>query len=331
MEHSTSARPIGAGGPLAGRIGLGCMGMSGEFYGPADDAQSVRVIRAALDAGVTLFDTADMYGSGSNEELVGTALRGRRDEAILATKFGIRRTNGRRWHDSSPAYARAACEASLRRLGVETIDLYYVHRVDGTTPIEDTVGELSRLVDEGKIRHIGLSEVSAAQVHRAGAVHPIAAVQSEFSLWTRNVVDDGVLSACRESGAAMVAYSPLGRGFLTGTVRALNELAASDFRQGNPRFAQGGLEANLPLLSTLEEMAAARGVRPGQIALAWVLAQGDDVFAIPGTRRLGYLEENVGACRIVLSADELARLDDAFRDEHVVGDRYLAPIMPVTR
>lgn len=333
MTHAapTPARPIGATGPLAGRIGLGCMGMSGEFYGPADDAQSVRVIQAALDAGVTLLDTADMYGSGTNEELVGKALRGRRDEAVLATKFGIRRADGKRWNDSSPAYARAACEASLRRLGVDTIDLYYVHRMDSTTPVEETVGELARLVDEGKIRSIGLSEVSAAQVRRAHAVHPIAAVQSEFSLWTRNVVDDGVLGACRDLGIALVAYSPLGRGFLTGTVRSLTELAEGDFRRGNPRFAEGGLEANLPLLATLRDIAAARGARPGQIALAWVLAQGQDVFAIPGTRRLTYLEENVAAGRIELSADELSRLDHAFREEAVVGDRYPAAIMPVTR
>ncbi|TGB08509.1 aldo/keto reductase [Streptomyces sp. MZ04] len=323
--------PVGADGPLVGRIGLGCMGMSGEFYGPADDAQSVRVIHAALDAGATLLDTADMYGSGSNEDLVGKALRGRRDQAVLATKFGIRRADGRRWNDSSPAYARAACEASLRRLGVDTIDLYYVHRMDATTPVEDTVGELARLVDEGKIRHIGLSEVSAAQVRRAHAVHPIAAVQSEFSLWTRNVVEDGVLAACRELGTALVAYSPLGRGFLTGTVESLAHLAEGDFRRGNPRFAEGGLEANLPLLSTVRDIAAAHGARPAQIALAWVLAQGDDIFPIPGTRRLTYLEENIGAAQLELSPDERSRLDRAFREEAVVGDRYPAAIMPVTR
>ncbi|MET7570703.1 aldo/keto reductase [Streptomyces sp. NPDC005492] len=325
------ARRLGADGPAVGPIGLGCMGMSGEFYGPADDAQSVRVIHSALDSGVTLLDTADMYGSGRNEELVGRALRGRRDEAVIATKFGIRRADGRRWNDSSPAYARAACEASLRRLGVEAIDLYYVHRLDTVTPVEETVGELARLVQEGKVRHIGLSEVSALNLRRAHAVHPIAAVQSEFSLWTRNVVDDGVLAACRELGIALVAYSPLGRGFLTGTVRSTDTLHETDFRLGNPRFAEGGLEANLALLPTLEKAAAAHGVTAGQVALAWVLAQGEDIVPIPGTRRLPYLEQNIAAARLELTAEDLAALDRVFAPDAVTGERYPAPIMPVTR
>ncbi|WP_255955366.1 aldo/keto reductase [Streptomyces odontomachi] len=324
-------RRLGSGGPLVGPIGLGCMGMSGEFYGAADDARSIEVIHAALDAGVTHLDTADMYGSGSNEELVGRALRGRRDAAVLATKFGIRRAEGRRWNDSSPAYARRACEASLRRLGVETIDLYYVHRLDAATPVEDTVGALAGLVQEGKVRHIGLSETSAENVRRAHAVHPIAAVQSEFSLWTRNVIDDGVLAACRDLGISLVAYSPLGRGFLTGTVRSVSALDSTDFRRRNPRFADGGLEANLPLLATLEKIAADHGVPAGQVALAWVLAQGEDIVPVPGTRRLSYLHQNVAAAGLELAGDELSLLEHAFRAEAVTGERYPAAIMPVTR
>ncbi|WP_018544629.1 aldo/keto reductase [Streptomyces sp. LaPpAH-108] len=324
-------RRLGADGPVVGLMGLGCMGMSGDFYGPADDAQSVRVIHAALDAGVTLLDTADMYGSGRNEELVGRALRGRRNDAFIATKFGIRRADGRRWNDSSPVYARAACEASLRRLGVETIDLYYVHRLDAVTPVEETVGELAQLVREGKVRHIGLSEVSAQQLRRAQAVHPIAAVQSEFSLWTRNVVDDGVLAACRALGIALVAYSPLGRGFLTGTVRSTATLDEGDFRLANPRFAKGELEANLTLLPVLEEVADDHGVSAAQVALAWVLAQGDDIVPIPGTRRPTYLEQNLAAARVELTADDLAALDQAFTPDAVSGERYPASIMPVTR
>ncbi|MFD5075733.1 aldo/keto reductase [Streptomyces sp. NPDC058371] len=324
-------RRIGAEGPLVGAIGLGCMGMSGGYYGPADDTRSIEVIQAALDAGTTLIDTADMYGVGHNEELVGKAVRGRRDEVTLATKFGIRLADGKRWNDSGPAYARQAVEASLRRLGVDTIDLYYVHRLDGTTPIEDTVGALAEFVAEGKIRHIGLSEVSAANLRRAHAVHPIAAVQSEFSLWTRNVIGDGVLGAARELGVGLVAYSPLGRGFLTGAVRTLDTLPADDFRRGNPRFADGGLEGNLPLLDQVGEIADAHGATPGQVALAWVLAQGEDIVPIPGTKRLTYLAQNTAAAAVELKADELAALDEAFRAEHVVGERYPAAIMPATK
>ncbi|MEV6113655.1 aldo/keto reductase [Streptomyces sp. NPDC052109] len=324
-------RRIGAGGPLVGAIGLGCMGMSGEYYGPADDERSIRVINAALDAGATLIDTADMYGRGHNEELVGRAVRGRRDEVVLATKFGIRLADGKRWNDNTPAYARQAVEASLRRLGVDTIDLYYVHRFDGETPVEDTIGTLAEFVREGKVRHIGLSEVSAAHLRRAHAVHPIAAVQSEFSLWTRNIVDDGVLGACRELGIALVPYSPLGRGFLTGTLRSVDSLPEGDFRRGNPRFADGSLEANLPLLDTVSAVAEAHGATPGQIALAWVLAQGDDIVPIPGTKRMEYLAQNLGAAAVELKQDELDALDRAFRAENVVGERYPAAIMPVTR
>ncbi|WP_354641720.1 aldo/keto reductase [Kitasatospora camelliae] len=324
-------RRIGATGPLVGAIGLGCMGMSGDYYGAAEDECSTKVINAALDAGVTLIDTADMYGGGHNEDLVGRVLRTRRDDAVLATKFGIRRADGRRWNDSTPEYARQACEASLHRLGVDVIDLYYVHRLDGQTPIEETVGALADLVAEGKVRHIGLSEVSAANLRRAHAVHPIAAVQSEFSLWTRNVIDDGVLGTARELGISLVPYSPLGRGFLTGTVRSVDALPEGDFRRANPRFADGGLEANLPLLDHLHAIAAAHDATPGQIAIAWVLAQGEDIVPIPGTKRTDYLAQNIGASHVKLADDELALLDEAFSPDKVVGERYPAAIMPVTR
>ncbi|MFD6530627.1 aldo/keto reductase [Streptomyces sp. NPDC060184] len=324
-------RRLGAHGPLSPSIGLGCMGMSGEYYGPKDDAASERLIGHALDLGVTLLDTADMYGLGHNEELVGKAIRGRRDEVLLATKFGIRKADGRRWNDSSPAYARAACEASLRRLGVDVIDLYYVHRLDDVTPVEETVAALGDLVAEGKIRYVGVSEVSAANLRKAHAVHPIAAVQSEFSLWTRDVVEGGVLAAARELEISLVAYSPLGRGFLTGTVRDLAGLTADDFRLGNPRFADGALEANLPLLDRLATIARDHGATPGQIALAWVLAQGEDIVAIPGTRRVSYLEENTEAAAVRLTPEEVALLDSAFGAAHITGERYPAAIMPSTR
>lgn len=316
-------------GDPVGAIGLGCMGMS-EFYGETDDAQSTKVIHAALDAGVTLLDTADMYGEGHNEELVGRALRTHRDRAFLATKFAIRRDGDRRWNDTSPEYARSACDASLRRLGVDTIDLYYVHRLDGHTPIEDTVGALAELVAAGKIRHIGLSEVGADTLRRAHAVHPITAVQSEFSLWTRNVVTDGVLAAARESGTALVAYSPLGRGFLTGALRELGQLRAQDFRLTNPRFADGNLRANLALLDAVNAVATRHAATLAQVALAWVLAQGQDVIPIPGTKRLSYLRQNIAAARVELTADELAALDLAFSPDKVHGLRYSAATLPDT-
>ncbi|HEY3501558.1 MAG TPA: aldo/keto reductase [Actinocatenispora sp.] len=309
-------------------VGLGCMGMS-EFYGPADEDASVALIHEALDEGVRLLDTADMYGQGHNERLVGRALAGRRDDAVLATKFAIRRDeDGNRRLDSTPEYAKRAVDASLGRLGVDTIDLYYMHRWDGTTPIEETVGGLAELVAAGKIRQIGLSEVSAEVLRRAYAVHPIAAVQSELSLWTRDVVDNGVLATAAELGTTVVAYSPLGRGFLTGSIAKLDDLAPDDFRRSNPRFADGNLERNLTLLAEVRRVAETHDVTPARVALAWVLAQGDNVVTIPGTKRSKYLRENVAAADLVLSAGELATLSAAFAPEQVVGERYVRAGMP---
>lgn len=320
-------RTLGAHGPRVPAIGLGCMGMS-EFYGPADDAASEALIGEALDNGVTLLDTSDMYGRGHNERLVGRAIAGRRDEVVLATKFAIRRDGDRRWIDSSPGYAKQAVDASLSRLGVDTIDLYYMHRMDDHTPIEDTVGGLAELVAAGKIRHIGLSEVSAATLRRAAAVHPIAAVQNELSLWSRDVLGaGGVLATAAELGTALVAYSPLGRGFLTGTVTDLDSLAADDFRRTNPRFADGGLDANRPLLAAVHEVAAAHRATPAQVALAWVLAQGDNVLTIPGTKRSKYLHDNLGAADLTLTPAELSTLDTTFTGQ-VTGERYPAASMP---
>lgn len=321
-------RPLSA--DAVGAMGLGCMGMS-EFYGPLDDVRSTAVIHAALDAGVRLLDTADMYGEGHNEELIGRALRARRDQAFVATKFGVRRDGANRWTDASPAYARAACDASLRRLGIETIDLYYLHRLDPAVPVEDTVGALAELVQAGKVRRIGLSEVSAKTLHRAAAVHPIAAVQSEFSLWTRDVVTDGVLAAARELGTALVAYAPLGRGFLTGTVRSLERLAADDFRRDCPRFAATNLNVNARLLDVLRSVADQQTATLGQTALAWVLAQGSDVIPIPGTKRMTYLQENLGAATLTLLPAQLATLEAAFSPDRVAGDRYPAASLPDTR
>lgn len=323
IEHRPLSESVGP-------VGLGCMGMS-EFYGPLDDLGSTAVLHAALDAGVTMLDTADMYGDGHNEELVGRVLHSRREQAFVATKFGIRRHGGRRWTDASPEYAFAACEASLRRLGVEVLDLYYLHRTDPRVPIEDTVGALAELVHAGKVRHIGLSEVNAETLRRAAAVHPITAVQSEFSLWTRDVVADGVLAAARELGTALVAYSPLGRGFLTGTVRSLVRLGQDDIRRQNPRFAPDNLTVNARMLDALEHVADHQGATLGQVALAWVLAQGSDVIPIPGTKRVAYLEENLRATDVSLTNVQLATLDAAFGPEHVRGARYPAGSLPDTR
>lgn len=326
-RHSLERRLLG---DRVGALGLGCMGMS-EFYGRADDTQSIRVIHSALDCGVSVLDTADMYGDGHNEELVGRALRARRKEAFVATKFGIRRDGERRWNDASPSYARSACDASLRRLGVDTIDLYYLHRLDEHTPIEDTIGAMADLVQAGKVRYIGLSEVSAQILRRAHAVHPITALQSEFSLWTHDVVTDGVLAAARELGASLVAYSPLGRGMLTGEIAALDDLAGDDVRRIMPRFADGNLDTNVVLLDSLREVAEQHDASPGQIALAWVLAQGEDVIPIPGTKRLDYLAQNIDAAAISLSAEQLVALDAAFRPDNVQGARYPAATLPDTR
>ncbi len=327
VQHSLGRRLLG---DRVGALGLGCMGMS-EFYGRTDDTQSLRVIHSALDGGVNVLDTADMYGDGHNEELIGHALRTHREQAFVATKFGIRRDGKRRWNDASANYTRKACDASLHRLGVETIDLYYLHRLDKHTPIEDTIGAMAELVQAGKVRYIGLSEVSAQILRRAHAVHPITALQSEFSLWTRDMITDGVLTAARDLGTTLVAYSPLGRGMLTGQIAALDDLAADDIRRIMPRFVDSNLDSNLSLLDSLRTVADQHDVTPGQIALAWVLAQGEDVIPIPGTKRLDYLAQNIAAATISLSAQERNTLDDAFGPDNVHGARYPAATLPDTR
>ncbi|RMX07969.1 aldo/keto reductase [Corticibacter populi] len=318
-------RRLGTQGPMVSALGLGCMGMS-EFYGPSDDAQSLRTLARALELDVTLFDTADTYGLGHNEQLLGRFIAEggpvRRQRMVLATKFGIVREAGRyeRRIDNSPAYIQAACEASLRRLGVEQIDLYYCHRRDPAVPIEDVVGAMARLVAEGKVAAIGLSEVSQQTLRRAHAVHPIAAVQSEYSLWSREP-EQGMLAACAEQGTAFVAYSPLGRAFLTATVAA-DQLAENDFRRHNPRFIGEAEAHNRRLVAALGEFAKARGWSNAQIALAWLLNKHPHVIPIPGTRRIAYLESNVAAADITLTAGEIAELDHLFDAAAIAGERY---------
>ncbi|HVI52368.1 MAG TPA: aldo/keto reductase [Candidatus Sulfotelmatobacter sp.] len=312
-------------GPLTvSALGLGCMGMS-EFYGAHDDGESLRTLERAGELGVTLLDTADMYGIGHNEELLSRFLKGRRDRFVLATKFGIVRDSANyaaRSIDNSPAYIRKACEASLRRLGVEVIDLYYAHRRDKTRPIEETVGTMAELVKEGKVRALGLSEVSAGTLARAQAVHPIAALQSEWSLWSRDPETNGVLDACRKGGTAFVAYSPLGRGFLTGRLDGTEGLAENDFRRLSPRFREENLARNLALVDKVKAQAGAKGCTPGQLVLAWLLAQGSDVVPIPGTRRIPHLEENLKALDVTLSQGEIKALSDAVPPGAAAGDRY---------
>ena len=313
-------RTLGQGLEVSGQ-GLGCMGMS-AFYGTTDEAESTATIHRALELGITFLDTADMYGMGRNEELVGRAITGRRDEIELATKFGIVvRQDGSRGIDGRPEYVHRAFEASRRRLGVEHVDLYYQHRVDRTVPIEETVGAMAELVTAGKVRHLGLSEASPQTIRRAHAVHPITALQTEYSLWTRDP-EDGVLDTCRELGIGFVAYSPLGRGFLAGRFRSTDDFDEGDFRSSLPRLQGENLDRNLALVRHVEEMAAQKGVTPAQLALAWVLSRGDDVVPIPGTKRRSYLEQNAAASEIELSADELARLDDAFPRGATAGERY---------
>ncbi|HWB01986.1 MAG TPA: aldo/keto reductase [Verrucomicrobiales bacterium] len=314
-------------------VGLGCMGMS-EFYGSRDDAESIATIHAALDAGVTLLDTADAYGPHTNEELIGKTIRGRRDEVVIATKFGYLRTPqepAKKGFSGRPEYVKAACEASLRRLGIETIDLYYQHRVDPNTPIEETVGAMAALVREGKVRYLGLSEAAPETIRRASSVHPIAALQTEYSLWTRDVESDGVLATCRELGIGFVAYSPLGRGMLTGRIASPDDLESGDARLNNPRFQGDNFQGNLALVEAVKRLAAAKGCTPAQLALAWVLAQGNDIVPIPGTKRRDRLAENIEAASIVLTPDELAALDAAFPPHAAHGTRYPAAALATVR
>ena len=303
-------------------LGLGCMGMS-DFYVGGSEAESVATIHRALDLGVTLLDTADMYGLGRNEDLLGRALRGRRDQVVLATKFGNVRGPGGEFLgvNGRPEYVRQCCEASLRRLGVDTIDLYYQHRVDPAIPIEETIGAMADLVRQGKIRHLGMSEAAPATLRRAAAIHPIAALQTEYSLWSRDP-EDRILPTCRELGIGFVAYSPLGRGFLTGRFRRPEDLPADDWRRHHPRFSGANFERNLQLVRTVEQLARAKGCTPAQLALAWVLAQGTDIVPIPGTKHVALLEENLAALAVALDADELGRLDRAFPTGAASGDRY---------
>ena len=320
-------RRLGKLGPRVGALGLGCMGMS-EFYGAGDDNESIATVHRAIELGVTLLDTADMYGPHKNEELVGKAIRGKRDHVVIATKFGIVRTADptQRSINGRPEYVKAACEGSLKRLGVEVIDLYYQHRVDPSTPIEDTVGAMADLVKAGKVRFLGLSEASSDTLRRAHAVHPIAALQTEYSLWTRDPEDD-VLATCRAMGTAFVAYSPLGRGFLTGEIKRFDDLAADDYRRHSPRFLGENFNKNLELVHKVQALAALRNVTASQLALAWVLAQGDDIIPIPGTKRRTRLEENVAAEAITLSAEDLSALNAIAPKGVAAGTRYPAAAM----
>jgi aryl-alcohol dehydrogenase-like predicted oxidoreductase len=314
---------LGRSGLKVSALGLGCMGMS-EFYAGFDDAESFATIHRALELGVTFLDTADVYGPHKNEELVGRAIQGRRDEVVLATKFGIVRDPENpqiRGVNGKPDYVKQACEASLRRLNVDHIDLYYQHRVDPNTPIEETVGAMAELVTEGKVRYLGLSEAGVKTLHRAIKVHPIAALQTEYSLWTRDPESE-ILPTCRELGIGFVAYSPLGRGFLTGQFRTFEDLPSDDYRRFSPRFQGENFQKNLDLVKRVEDMARAKNCQPSQLALAWVLAQGGDIVPIPGTKRRKYLEENVGALEIELNADDLRLLDEVFPFGAASGQRY---------
>ncbi|MGY1623398.1 aldo/keto reductase [Geodermatophilus sp. SYSU D00965] len=313
-------RTLGRDGLVVSSLGLGCMGMS-QSYGAADRDESIATVHRALDLGVTFLDTSDVYGDGHNEELVGEAIAGRRDEVQLATKFSLSRRDGGMAIDGRPENVRACAEASLRRLRVDVIDLYYQHRVDPRVPIEDTVGAMAELVQQGKVRHLGLSEASAASIRRAVAVHPIAALQSEWSLWTRDLEGE-VLGVAREHGIGIVPFSPLGRGFLTGAIKSPEDFAADDFRRGHPRFTGDAFAANLRLVDAVRALAEAKGCTAGQLALAWVLAQGEDVVPIPGTKRRAYLEENAGAAAVELSDDELARLSAIAPPGVAEGSRY---------
>lgn len=319
-------KPLGSQGLVTSRLGLGCMGMS-EFYGEGDDAESLRVLDRAVELGILFWDTADMYGPYTNETLVGKALKKHRNNITIATKFGITREPNSlsRGVNGNPEYVRKSCEGSLQRLGIDVIDLYYVHRRDRSVPVEDTIGAMSDLVKEGKIRGIGLSEVSVETLRKAHAVHPITAVQSEYSLWSREP-EDGMLQACRELGVAFVAYSPLGRGFLTGQFRSPDDFAPDDHRRNSPRFQGENFQKNLELLKLVENLAAEKGTTTAKLALAWVMAQGEYIFPIPGTKKMKYLEENAAAASLTLSADDLRLLETVFTGK-VAGGRYAEHLM----
>lgn len=327
-------RTLGPNGPTVSALGLGCMGMT-HAYGDYNDTESLATLDAALELGISFWDTADIYGPFTNEELLGKALQGRRDRVFLATKFGFLPTgnaNNREQSmiDASPVHIRKAVDASLQRLGTDHIDLYYQHRVDPNVPIEDSVAAMADLVRAGKVRYIGLSEAAAATIRRAHAVHPITALQSEYSLWTRDIEHNGVLETVRELGIGLVPYSPLGRGFLTGAITTPEQLADDDYRKTAPRFQQDALNANLALAAQVKALAADKGISPAQLALAWLLAQGDHIVPIPGTKRRKYLQDNAGAVNVVLDASDLATLDNAFAPANVSGARYTSNGLAMT-
>jgi aryl-alcohol dehydrogenase-like predicted oxidoreductase len=327
MTQNSDYRPLGQSDIHVYGLGLGCMGMS-FAYGPTDESESLAVLRRYFELGGNFLDTAEIYGPYTNEELLGKFLREiPRESAVIATKFGFKIENGIRGTDSSPANVRRACDASLKRLGIEVIDLFYQHRVDPQVPIEETVGAMGELVKQGKVRALGLSEAGPETLRRAAKIHPITALQSEYSLWTRDVESNGVLTTCRELGITFVAYSPLGRGFLTGAIQKLDDLDPSDWRRTNPRFQEHALDANLKLAEVVKRIAVRKGCTPAQLALAWVLAQGRDVLPIPGTKRVKYLEDNMGALKVNLSKTELSEIDAQFQEVPVHGERYTPDMM----